>query len=107
MCAVWWAGEEGRGPVLPASHFYEEVLRRTWTPVARLPIYETGKSKWPTQDYGSDAVRAMRLYHNRWRHILGSWKERTETNSLVTFHYGSSILFVNFESGQEQMAKSD
>ena len=66
-------------------NFHEDVRRKTWTPIAWLPIYDAAKSKRPTQGYESDAARVMRLYHDCWRRILGRWKEKTENTRLVTF----------------------
>ena len=52
-------------------NFHEDVRRKTWTPIAWLPIYDAAKSKRPTQGYESDAARVMRLHHDCWRRILG------------------------------------
>lgn len=64
---------------------HEDLRRKTWFPVAWMPIYDTERSKRPTQGYESDAARQMRLYHDCWRRVLGSWNEKTKNSRLVTF----------------------
>ena len=43
-----------------------------------MPIYETEKSKRQPQGNKCDSARAMRLYHDCWRHILVLWKDKTQ-----------------------------
>ena len=58
----------------------EEVLRDHWIPVAFMPIYDPDKSKRLIQGYECDSARAMRLYQDCWRHILGTWKDKTQNS---------------------------
>ena len=39
-------------------------MRVHWNPVAFIPIYDSEKSKRPSQGYECDSARAMRLYHD-------------------------------------------
>ena len=64
---------------------HEDLRRKTWFPVAWMPIYDTDRSKRPTQGYECDAARQMRLFHDCWRKLLGRWNEKTESTRLVTF----------------------
>ena len=42
---------------------HEDLRRKTWFPVAWMPIYDPNRSKRPTQGYQCDAARQMRLFH--------------------------------------------
>ena len=64
---------------------HEDLRRKTWFPVAWMPIYDTDRSKRPTQGYECDAARQMRLFHDCWRKSLGRWNEKTESTRLGTF----------------------
>ena len=67
-------------------HESERRKPKNWVPIAWLPIYDDAKSsKRPTQGYQSASARNMRLYHDCWRHILGRWKEKTETARKVVY----------------------
>jgi len=64
---------------------HEDLRRKTWFPVAWMPIYDPNRSKRPTQGYQCDAARQMRLFHDCWRKLLGRWNEKTEKTRLVIF----------------------
>ena len=64
---------------------HEDLRRKTWFPVAWMPMYDPDRSKRPTQGYECDAARQMRLFHDCWRNLLGGWNEKTKNTRLVTF----------------------
>ena len=60
------------------------------------------------QGYECDSTRAMRLYHDCWRHILGQWtrKEKTQNVRLVSLGIGSRHQvrsFLGWLQGDEQV----
>lgn len=56
-----------------------------WFPVAWMPIYDPSKSKRPSQGYESDSARAMRLFHDCWRHFLAFFIEKTKHTRNVVY----------------------
>ena len=66
---------------------HEDVLQDNRIPISFLP-YMTQKSArgrvWPTQGYEYVSARAMRLYHDCWRDIMGQWKDKTQNFHLVS-----------------------
>ena len=73
--------------------YYEDVLRDHRISVAFIPIYDSKKSKRPTQSYECDSARAMRLYHYCWRHVLGQWKDKTQNVRVVSLGNGNKHQF--------------
>ena len=67
----------------------EEVLRDHWIPVAFMPICDPEKSTRLAQGYECDSARATRLSDNFLRHILGTWKDKTQNNRVVSLGNGS------------------
>ena len=65
-------------------NIHEDMRRNHWTPVAFMPIYDQEKSNRPTQGHKCDPVRAMRVYHDCCRHILGTWKDKTHNIRVVS-----------------------
>ena len=71
-------------------NIHEDVRRKHWVPIAFLPIYDTQKSKRPSQGYECDSARTMRLFHDCWRRVLGEWKVKTGGTHLVTLACGDN-----------------
>lgn len=69
-------------------HEDERQKPENWIPIAWMPIYQESVSKRPTQGYESDPARSMRLFHDCWRHLLGTWIEKTDAPRLVTYGDG-------------------
>ena len=65
-------------------NIHEDMRRNHWIPVAFMPIYDPEKSNRPTQGHKCDPVRAMRVYHDCCRHILGTWKDKTHNIRVVS-----------------------
>lgn len=80
-------------------NFHEDVRRKSWFPFAWFPIYDTDRSKRPSQGYESDAARQMRLFHDCWRLVLGSWDEKTKHTRCVTFANGTRHQVRSFLAG--------
>ena len=88
-------------------NIHEDVQRDHWIPIAFMPIYDPDKClKRPKKGYESDAARAMRLYHDCWRLILGKWNEKCQNNRVVSIGDGSRHqvrLFLGGLLGDQQV----
>jgi len=80
-------------------NLHEDVRRKSWIPFAWLPIYDAERSKRPTRGYESDPARQMRLFHDCWRLVLGSWEEKTKETRYVTFANGTRHQVRSFLGG--------
>lgn len=80
-------------------NIHEIVRRDHWIPIAFMPIYDQEKSRRPHQGYECNSARAMRLYHDAWRHILSKWKEKTDNNRVVSIGNGSRHQVRSFFGG--------
>ena len=80
-------------------NIHEDLWRDHWILVAFMPIYDQERSKRPTQGYKCDSARAMRLYHNCCRHILGTWKHKTQNFRVMSLGNGSRHQVRSFRGG--------
>ena len=80
-------------------NFHEDVRRNSWIPFAWFPIYDSDRSKRPTQGYESDPARQMRLFHDGWRLVLSNWEEKTKDTRLVIFADGTRHQVRSFVGG--------